>query len=279
LTEGRPPAGVPSTRAEHPRIAREIAGSLQRDIARGTLARGTRLPSEKDLARHYGVSQPTVREAIRALDLMGFLDVRHGSGVYVSGDTRDYVAGSLTALLESTPVNILHVLELRGALGEISARRAAQHATDAELARMRGFLEAASAVTEHSTVAEIVGPGVSFNLAVAAASRNPLLYAVESFTIKLVTQIQLNAKAHRGPEFWRERQTPIIENRLLLLDRLYAHDEDGAVALTAAFLDEQSRVFRTDPELSSIEVIDTIHLTATIDDQLELPTFSVPVLE
>jgi DNA-binding FadR family transcriptional regulator len=56
-----------SERRPRPNIADEIVECQRRDIADGTLARGSRLPSGCERARHFGVSQPTIREATRAL--------------------------------------------------------------------------------------------------------------------------------------------------------------------------------------------------------------------
>lgn len=62
------------------RIAQELAEA----IARGEFAIGQLLPSERDLAQKFGVSRPTVREAMIALELDGLVDVKTGSGVYVT---------------------------------------------------------------------------------------------------------------------------------------------------------------------------------------------------
>lgn len=62
------------------RIAAEIRGAL----ATGRYGVGDRLPSERDLAQQYGVSRPTIREAIIALEVDGLVEVRTNSGVYVT---------------------------------------------------------------------------------------------------------------------------------------------------------------------------------------------------
>ena len=66
------------------RLYRQIADQIRTLIGRGEVARGTRLPAERDLARQLGVSRPSLREAIIALEVEGLLDVRVGSGIYVT---------------------------------------------------------------------------------------------------------------------------------------------------------------------------------------------------
>src|SRR6266550_4686445 len=53
-------------------------------IHRGDYQRGDRLPPIMEMARRFGVGQPTIREALKQLETMGFVEIRHGSGVYVT---------------------------------------------------------------------------------------------------------------------------------------------------------------------------------------------------
>src|SRR5688500_12828765 len=68
---------------EFRRLYEQVAHDIANDIASGKYAVGQRLPSERDLAQVFGVSRPTVREAIISLELDGLVEVRLGSGVYV----------------------------------------------------------------------------------------------------------------------------------------------------------------------------------------------------
>src|SRR6267142_1607549 len=62
------------------RLARQIRGSIQG----GDFQRGDRLPPIMEMARRFGVGHPTIREALKKLETMGFVEIRHGSGVYVT---------------------------------------------------------------------------------------------------------------------------------------------------------------------------------------------------
>lgn len=76
------------------RLYRQIADQIRTLIGKGEVQPGARLPAERDLARQLGVSRPSLREAIIALEVEGLLDVRVGSGIYVSQpeERRDAVA-------------------------------------------------------------------------------------------------------------------------------------------------------------------------------------------
>ena len=74
---------MPLQTVEPQRLYRQIAGQLRALITEGEWAVGARLPAERDLARQLGVSRPSVREALIAMEVEGWVEVRTGSGVYV----------------------------------------------------------------------------------------------------------------------------------------------------------------------------------------------------
>lgn len=74
---------MPLQTLEPRRLYRQIADQLSALIAKGEFAAGARLPAERDLAKQLGVSRPSVREALIALEVEGWVEVRTGSGVYV----------------------------------------------------------------------------------------------------------------------------------------------------------------------------------------------------
>ena len=66
------------------RLADDLAQRITRMIRAGTLRAGDRLPAISSMARQFGVGAPTLREALRKLEAVGIVDIRHGSGVYVN---------------------------------------------------------------------------------------------------------------------------------------------------------------------------------------------------
>ncbi len=65
------------------RLYRQIGEQLRQLMVSGEFALGSRLPAERDLALQLGVSRPSVREALIALEVQGMIEVRTGSGIYV----------------------------------------------------------------------------------------------------------------------------------------------------------------------------------------------------
>jgi DNA-binding FadR family transcriptional regulator len=74
--------------AENVKLYRRIADSIADAIEGGQYKLGDRLPTERELAEQFGVSRPTLREAMIALEMLGMIEARHGLGIYVTGDVR-----------------------------------------------------------------------------------------------------------------------------------------------------------------------------------------------
>lgn len=133
---------MPLQAVESSRLYRQIAEQLRGLIAQGEFATGSRLPAERDLARQLGVSRPSVREALIALEVEGWVEVRTGSGIYVQPQDRRAGAraprnGNGTGT-DWGPLELMRAREL--VEGEVTAL-AARHARKAQLAAMQGALD------------------------------------------------------------------------------------------------------------------------------------------
>lgn len=262
-----------SPRPPQLRVARVIIDSLQQDIAAGRLPLGTRLPNERELARQFGVSQPTMREALRALEVMGLIEVRHGSGAYVSGDIRGFVASALQTVLQLERADILDVLEVRALLGRRCAALAARNATDSDIHDMESCLDAVDAALLGQDLHRMIEPTGSFQIAVAGAAHNPLLYALESYLVTLIIQLQIARQSHHGPDFWRTRVQRFAADRRRLLEFIKAHDEAGAAEAMSTYIESQHREFAADRELADINLSDPRQLNEILGVSLDLTRY------
>lgn len=93
---------MPFQPIEPRRIYRQIADQLRQLIQSGEFAVGSRLPPERDLAVKMGVSRPSVREALIALEVQGLIEVRVGSGIVVIGREPEPCLTTNTAHLRSS---------------------------------------------------------------------------------------------------------------------------------------------------------------------------------
>jgi DNA-binding FadR family transcriptional regulator len=133
---------MPLQAVESSRLYRQIAEQLRGLIVAGEFAGGSRLPAERDLARQLGVSRPSVREALIALEVEGWVEVRTGSGIYVQQATqRNGVHGARNAHAnggaEWGPLQVMRAREL--VESEVAAL-AAKHARKPQIAAMTSAL-------------------------------------------------------------------------------------------------------------------------------------------
>jgi GntR family transcriptional repressor for pyruvate dehydrogenase complex len=152
---------------ESRRLYQQIADQIRELIDRGGFEAGTRLPPERDLAQQLGVSRPSLREALIALDVEGRVEVRSGSGVFVS--VQPEPAPRRTAALGESPSQLM---EARSVIeGEVVVLACAR-ITDERLARLRKLLKGMEADIQrrrtrvdfdrefHLTLAEVTGNAV-----------------------------------------------------------------------------------------------------------------------
>ncbi|MEE3626537.1 FadR/GntR family transcriptional regulator [Nitrospirillum sp. BR 11752] len=156
--------------ANGPRLYRQVADAIAADIRQGVHAPGQRLPSERDLAETFDVSRPTVREAMIALEILGLVEARHGSGIYV---TEQALASEAAAELD---IGAFELTEARRLVeGEVAALAAAT-ITDQELTELAALVAEIGEENARNAVGEQADR--RFHLAIARATRNTALVGV-----------------------------------------------------------------------------------------------------
>ena len=114
---------MPITSIEPRRLYRQVADQLRQLIDSGEFAVGARLPTERELAVQLGVSRPTVREALIALEVDGRVRIRVGSGIYVLPPRGRATGCRICAVPIAGPFEILKARALfEGAVAEEAAR-------------------------------------------------------------------------------------------------------------------------------------------------------------
>ncbi|WAH58110.1 GntR family transcriptional regulator [Pseudomonas silvicola] len=160
------------------RLSDDIVERLEGMILEGTLRAGERLPAERVLAEQFGVSRPSLREAIQKLVAKGMLISRQGGGNYVVETLGSTFSDPLMQLLESNPESQRDLLEFRHTLEASCAFYAARRATELDRERLKVAFEAlldCYAREDQVTRAEEGAADANFHLAIAEASHNAVL--------------------------------------------------------------------------------------------------------
>jgi GntR family transcriptional repressor for pyruvate dehydrogenase complex len=216
----------PSPGLDRSHAADQIIEILRDSIARGQLARGTRLPSERVLSGHFGVSAPTIREATRALGALRLIESRHGSGTYVTADPSLVVASGLATASQLQDVSVMEILELLGIMNVHSAELAAENATADDLARLD---EARQAIASGKSREAILSGLEQFVGVLADSAHRPLLSVLSTFLMRILVELERQLFPDTL-EFWQEWTGSLDTERAEIADALAKHDAERLVA-------------------------------------------------
>jgi DNA-binding FadR family transcriptional regulator len=227
---------MPFHSIEPRRLYRQIADQIRTLIKSGEFPAGARLPPERDLAKQLGVSRPSVREALIALEVEGLVEVRIGSGIYVQPGNEE--AGTRDAHeAEAGPFELLrarYVIESEcAALAAKSARKSHLIAISDALDGMQREMEA----HEHHPL----NGDRLFHLRIAEATGNGALVAVvkmlwDERTGPLYKQLEHH---YDSPALWEAAMT---EHRAVL-KAIASRDAPAARAAMQRHLNQAYRRF------------------------------------
>jgi DNA-binding FadR family transcriptional regulator len=152
-------------------LYQSIADKLAQQIDDGKYPPGSRLPAERELAESFGVSRVTIREAEIALQALGRIRIKTGSGVYVE----DSSSGQGTGF---PLITAFELTEARALFESEAAALAAEQMSDETVAELEGLVEIMSSTGRDDEEGELADQ--QFHRAVAAASNNAaIMYVIE----------------------------------------------------------------------------------------------------
>ena len=157
-------------------LSDDIAQRISQLIQAGNYEPGARLPTISRMARDFGVGAPTLREALKKLETVGAVNIRHGSGVYV-GRSPDSLLIS-NPIFELTPSKklLVDLIDARIPIEMQTASLAARHATDANLAEMERLLTRAGESFDDANLLTEVN--LAFHRQIAVASGNAVMHQI-----------------------------------------------------------------------------------------------------
>lgn len=154
-------------------VVSEVAERLLAYFTSGDIAPGTRLPAERNLAASLGVGRSAVREALAALEILGIVIVKPGSGTYLRDGISELLPRTLSWGLMLGEPRTRELVELRSGLEVQAVELAAARVTDAALNRMRDHID--SMAKNLDNLAAFVEADAAFHKEIAASSGNLVL--------------------------------------------------------------------------------------------------------
>jgi GntR family transcriptional repressor for pyruvate dehydrogenase complex len=168
-------------------VVDDIIGQIKGMIRGQRRGGDRRLPSERALATQLGVSRPSVREALRTLELMGVVDTKHGSGTELAGSGSNVLETPFQFLLALDQPSVAEFHETRLLLEVHLAARAAERRTDGDLKEMEAALREMKAHLRSPR--EVTDPDVRFHQAIAAAAHNRILERIMNSLRRNLTEL------------------------------------------------------------------------------------------
>lgn len=194
----------------------QIADQILERIRSGALATGSQLPPERELAAQMGVSRPTIREALIALELLRVVEIRIGQGTYVVGD----VHASLEDLARSSGLAPFDLLEARLVIESNTAARCAERWANGEQNEeaLRKVIAISHSMTQivHDAdqVNEFYRLGLEFHKALAACSTNEIL-----------EQIICHLVDATGHPLWELINRKLLEDQQIRQSQIEEHEQ------------------------------------------------------
>jgi GntR family transcriptional regulator, transcriptional repressor for pyruvate dehydrogenase complex len=194
-------------------------------IVRRELLPGSRLPPEKELAERLGLSRSSMREAVKALEVIRVLDVRRGDGTYVTSLEPRLLLEAISFVVDlHDDSSMLELFSVRRVLESHATGLAAQRASDDDIERLRIEL---GAVESETDIEALVEHDVRFHTGIAALTGNGYLAGL----LDSLTSQTTRARVWRGLTQEGAAQRTLDEHRAILEA---IADHDVSLAMSAA---------------------------------------------
>lgn len=158
------------------KVYEKVALQLQRLICDGSLKPGEKLPPERELADMFHVSRGSLRDAVRALEVTGFVEARHGEGTVVRTASTDSLLNPLTAAMLRRREFVGELLEFRAMIEPVLAKRAATNASPEDLEHLQNIIRRQQEKVDRGEIA--IDEDSEFHNAIAHAARNEVVLNV-----------------------------------------------------------------------------------------------------
>ena len=171
---------------------RQIIQQVRSAILKGELQPGNRLAAESELIKQFGVSKSTLREALRALECLGLIEMRKGAngGAFVAEVDMQVTIESLANFLHFKSPSIHHITLIRKNLEPCAAEIAAGVISDGELQHLKTLLEVAQDALSKGDLATVRRSEIQFHRTIANCTKNPILILILDFIESLLEDLK-----------------------------------------------------------------------------------------
>jgi len=170
------------------KVSEHIVEQIRKAIFEGALKPGDKLPPERELIKNFKVSKATLREAMRSLEVLGFLDIRKGvsGGAFVTEVDMKKARDSFINFLHFKNLSLTNLTEVRLVLESHIAEKAALAITEDDLKRLKKLIEECEYVLKHDIPIESRKNEIEFHRIIGSVTGNPILMFILDFVEDLL---------------------------------------------------------------------------------------------
>jgi len=206
-------------------ISEEVFEQIKTAILEGKLKPGQKLPTERELMSRLGVSRVPIREALKLLSNMGFIETTQGGGSYVRALLANRVRDPLDHIIKDNIEKIFDLLEVRKEIETWSAFHAAQRATEEDIAALARMVEETKVLFKAGKKPP-AALDADFHLAIAQCSHNTIR-AHLTFTVYDIFSEYFNYLIENIC-FSKKYQESIYDQHFHIYDAISRHDAQAA---------------------------------------------------
>ena len=227
------PAKVAFEAIRRNKVYEDVAKQIEKHILEH-LKPGDVLPPERELAQMFGVSRGSVRDAIRSLELIGLVEPRQGMGTLICEPSPDVLAGPLAAVIRDKRKLVGELLDVRMIIEPPLARRAALHASAAQIAEIEEVLNRQSEKVLSGEMA--IEEDSEFHYRIALAADNSVLLRIVDVLMGMLRETRQRSLQTRG------RPQKSLASHRCILAALKRHDPEASEAAMLRHLEEIEKI-------------------------------------
>ena len=167
---------MPFEKIQPEKLSQSVVKQIELLILRGVLRPGERLPAERELAERFGVSRPSLREAVSELQSAGLLIAKPNAGIFVAEVLGSVFSPALMRLFSSTEEAVFDYIDFRRDMEGLAAERAARLGSDTDLAVVDSVFQRMEAAHKKRDPSDEARLDAEFHLAILEASHNPRMH-------------------------------------------------------------------------------------------------------
>lgn len=215
------------TPIKNTKVYEQVVDQIKSMIIDGTLKKGDKLPTERDLAEQLQISRASIREAIRALEVIGLVESKQGAGNFIKESFEESLFQPLSMMFMLEESNPHEILELREVLELETSILAAKKITDEELEVLEVLIKK---LKESNDEDQSVIIDKEFHYTIARASRNLLIMNVLHVISQLIDEFIKDARKKILSNV--DNREYLIRQHELLFEALKERNSDKAYEAT-----------------------------------------------